>query len=80
VDPTQNPGNYHHPNRYPVDAIIKNTSNGWFYGVPPGSAVRAHIQNIDLVPSHDRALSPSEALQRDEERDARHHRHSHPRV
>lgn len=76
--------NYHHhqiiPQRYPVDAVIKNTSNGWFYGIPPGSAVRAHIQNIDLVPTHDRALSPSDALRLDEERDAHHHRNSHPRV
>lgn len=71
-----------HPtaNRYPVDAVIKNTSNGWFYGIPPGAAVRAHIQNIDLVPNHDRALSPSEALRLDEERDAILHRNSHPRV
>lgn len=73
------PENPHSPpphNSYP-DAIIRNTSNGWFYGVPPGSALRAHIQNIDLVPTHDRALSPSEALRLDEERDARHHRTSH---
>lgn len=76
--PTPDPGNYHQPSHYP-DAIIKNTSNGWFYGVPPGSSVRAHIQNIDLVPTHDRALSPGEALQRDEERDARHHQHHHHR-
>lgn len=76
VDPNRYPAD---PNRYPVDAVIKNTSNGWFYGIPPGAAVRAHIQNIDLVPTHDRALSPSEALRLDEERDA-HHRNSHPRV
>jgi hypothetical protein len=73
VPSTQNPAlNFQNPNRYPVDAVIKNTGNGWFYGIPPGSAVRAHIQNIDL--SQDRALSPSEALRRDEERDSRHHR------
>lgn len=75
VHSTQSPaGNFQNPNHHPVEAVIKNTSNGWFYGIPPGSAVRAHIQNIDLVPTHDRALSPSEALQRDEERDSRHHR------
>lgn len=67
------------PEYYSPAAVIKNTSNGWFYGIPPGSPLRAHIQNIDLVPSHDRALSPSEALRLDEERDA-HHRLSHPRV
>jgi Insect cuticle protein len=71
--------NYHHQHQAPVDAVIKNTSNGWFYGVPPGSSLRAHIQNIDLVPTHDRALSPSEALRRDEERDARQHRNHHHR-
>lgn len=66
------------PSPYPGDGVVKNTSSGWFYGIPPGSALRAHIQNIDLVPTHDRALSPSEALQLDEERDAQHHRRPHP--
>lgn len=75
--PTQHPPP---PEYYSPVAVIKNTSNGWFYGIPPGSALRAHIQNIDLVPSHDRALSPSEALRLDEERDAHHRRLSHPRV
>lgn len=74
------PHQYHRQHHQaPVEAVIKNTSNGWFYGVPPGSSLRAHIQNIDLVPTHDRALSPSEALRRDEERDALHHRHHHRR-
>lgn len=93
--PTQGPLQAYGPTHAPVQAfgptqhppppeyyspVIKNTSNGWFYGVPPGSALRAHIQNIDLVPTHDRALSPSEALRLDEERDAHHRRLSHPRV
>lgn len=36
-----------------------------------GGTIRAHIQNIDLVPVHERAISPSEALKRDEETEAR---------
>lgn len=55
-------------------------SSGWFYGLAPGAGKRAHIQNIDLM--HERAPSPSEALRRDEERDAyqtlpQHHQHQH---
>lgn len=42
-----------------------------------GGVFRAHIQSIDLVPAHERALSPSEALRIDEERDAHHNQHSH---
>lgn len=36
-----------------------------------GGTIRAHIQNIDLIPVHERAISPSEALKRDEETEAR---------
>lgn len=58
------------------DAPVRNNAQ-WFYGLAPGAGKRAHIQNIDLVPYHERALSPSEALRRDEEREAyhRHQRH-----
>lgn len=56
-----------------------SASSGWFYGLAPGAGKRAHIQNIDLV--QERALSPSEALRRDEEREAYHahpeHRQTH---
>lgn len=45
-----------------------DASSGWFYGLAPGAGKRAHIQNIDLI--QERALSPSEALRRDEEREA----------
>ncbi|CRK95811.1 CLUMA_CG009263, isoform A [Clunio marinus] len=75
---------HYHPHPEATNALIQNTSNGWFYGIPPGAAVRAHIQNIDLIPTHNRALSPSEALRLDEEREAsrhyRSHQNSHPRV
>lgn len=50
------------------DAPVRNNAQ-WFYGIAAGAAKRAHIQNIDLVPYNERALSPSEALRRDEERE-----------
>ena len=43
--------------------IIKNVGTKYF-SLPPGHAVRAHIQNIDLIPYGDRKLSPSEALEK----------------
>ncbi|KAG5678108.1 hypothetical protein PVAND_007809 [Polypedilum vanderplanki] len=52
----------------PVNA--GTASSGWFFGLAPGAGKRAHIQNIDLIAAHERALSPSEALRRDEEREA----------
>ncbi len=53
-------------------APVRNNA-GWFYGIAPGAGKRAHIQNIDLVPFNERALSPSEALRRDEEQEAYHY-------
>ncbi|XP_058463109.1 uncharacterized protein LOC131437646 isoform X2 [Malaya genurostris] len=44
--------------------IIKNVGD-WYVGLAPGASVRAHIQNIDLLPYGGRAPSPSEALRRD---------------
>lgn len=44
--------------------VIKNVGQSHF-GIPPGQAVRAHIQNIDLTSFGDRILSPSEALEKD---------------
>jgi hypothetical protein len=69
--------NYHTipPQSAVGDAPVRNNA-GWFYGIAPGAGKRAHIQNIDLVPINERALSPSEALRRDEEREA-YHRQSH---
>ncbi|XP_055847051.1 uncharacterized protein LOC129912706 [Episyrphus balteatus] len=45
--------------------IIKNVGK-WYIGLPPGQSVRAHVQNIDILPIGGRTLSPSEALRRDE--------------
>lgn len=47
--------------------LIKNAGD-WFVGLPPGSAVRAHVQSIDLLPLGGRPPSPSDALRRDEQR------------
>ncbi|XP_055911908.1 uncharacterized protein LOC129945949 [Eupeodes corollae] len=45
--------------------LIKNVGK-WYIGLPPGQSVRAHVQNIDILPIGGRTLSPSEALRRDE--------------
>lgn len=50
--------------------IVKNVGD-WYVGLPPGSAVRAHVQNIDLLPLGGRQPSPSEALRLDEKRSRR---------
>lgn len=47
--------------------IVKNVGN-WYVGLPPGAAVRAHVQNIDLLPLGDRPISPGDALRQDEQR------------
>lgn len=47
--------------------LIKNAGE-WYVGLPPGSAVRAHVQSIDLLPLGGRPPSPSDALRRDEQR------------
>ncbi|ETN64936.1 hypothetical protein AND_003298 [Anopheles darlingi] len=44
--------------------IIKNVGD-WYVGLAPGASVRAHIQNIDLLPYGGRAPSPGDALRRD---------------
>lgn len=75
--PSYLPTTVHSPT-LPTETIIKNKSGQWYYGIPPGGTVRARIQNIDLIAANERALSPSEALRRDEERDAQH-KNSHPR-
>lgn len=51
--------------RHRDSTLIRNMGN-WFIGLPPGGTVRAHVHNIDLVPLGGRAISPSEALKRDE--------------
>ncbi|XP_073843854.1 cuticular protein 73D [Musca autumnalis] len=46
--------------------VIKNVGK-WYIGLPPGQSVRAHVQNIDILPlGGRRVLSPSEALRQDE--------------
>lgn len=54
--------------------IITNTGDTILFrsGILPGASARAHVQNIDLKPyGDDGALSPSEALRRDERRSLR---------
>jgi len=52
--------------RHRDSTVIKNVGK-WYVGLPPGQSVRAHVQNIDLVPLGGRVnLSPSEALRQDE--------------
>ncbi|KAH8406886.1 hypothetical protein KR222_010047, partial [Zaprionus bogoriensis] len=52
--------------RHQDSTVIRNVGK-WYVGLPPGQSVRAHVQNIDLVPLGGRvSLSPSEALRQDE--------------
>lgn len=50
------------------DSTIVTNVGKWFVGLPPGTAVRAHVQNIDLLPLGSRTQSPSDALRKDEQR------------
>lgn len=51
--------------------IITNSGSS-FFGIPPGASARAHVQNIDLKPFGEQgAISPSDALRRDERRSHR---------
>lgn len=45
--------------------IIKNVGS-WYVGLPPGVAVRAHVQNIDLLPAGQGVESPGQAARRDD--------------
>ncbi|XP_030080782.1 RNA-binding protein cabeza [Drosophila hydei] len=52
--------------RHRDSTIIRNVGK-WYVGLPPGQSVRAHVQNIDILPLGGRiTLSPSEALRQDE--------------
>ncbi|XP_017486755.1 PREDICTED: uncharacterized protein LOC108375170 [Rhagoletis zephyria] len=52
--------------RHRDSTVIKNVGK-WYIGLPPGHSVRAHVQNIDLLPLGGRRVpSPSEALRQDE--------------
>ncbi|XP_014371753.2 uncharacterized protein LOC106721345 [Papilio machaon] len=46
----------------PGTTIIKNIGKKYF-GIPPGVAVRAHVQSIDLYPFGPKPISPSEAIE-----------------
>lgn len=46
----------------------RGNTGDWYVGLPPGSAVRAHIQSIDLLPLGGRPPSSSDALRRDKQR------------
>lgn len=55
--------------------IIHNTGDTILFrsGILPGATARAHVQNIDLKPyGDDGAISPSEALRRDERKSLQH--------
>lgn len=45
--------------------IIKNVGS-WYVGLPPGVAVRAHVQNIDLLPAGHGVESPGQAAKRED--------------
>uniref|UniRef100_A0A1A9W7H6 Cuticle protein 6 n=1 Tax=Glossina brevipalpis TaxID=37001 RepID=A0A1A9W7H6_9MUSC len=52
--------------RHRDSTVIKNVGK-WYIGLPPGQSVRAHVQNIDVIPLGGRRVpSPSEALRQDE--------------
>lgn len=53
---------------YRQDSTLIKNAGDWYVGLPPGSAVRAHVQSIDLLPLGGRPPSPSDALRRDEQR------------
>lgn len=60
------------PKRDRGGSTIITNSGDTFFGIPPGASARAHVQNIDLKPfGEDGAISPSEALRRDERRSLR---------
>lgn len=49
----------------PGTTIIKNIGKKYF-GIPPGVAVRAHVQSIDLYPFGPKPISPSEAIENEQ--------------
>lgn len=53
-----------------IGTVITNSGDTYF-GIAPGASARAHVQNIDLKPWGEEAISPGEALRRDERRSQR---------
>lgn len=51
------------------DSTLISNVGDYYVGLPPGGIVRAHVQNIDLLPLGNRAPSPSDALRKDTEDD-----------
>lgn len=47
------------------ESTITNVGS-WYVGLPPGVAVRAHVQNIDLLPAGQGVESPGQALKRED--------------
>lgn len=58
------------PTNRGIGTVITNSGDTYF-GIAPGASARAHVQNIDLKPWGEEAISPSEALRRDERRSQR---------
>lgn len=66
------PGDSDLPKRDRGFGTIITNSGDTYFGIAPGASARAHVQNIDLKPfGEDGALSPGEALRRDERRSLR---------
>lgn len=66
------PGDSDFPKRDRGFGTIITNSGDTYFGIAPGASARAHVQNIDLKPfGEDGALSPGEALRRDERRSLR---------
>lgn len=53
-------------NKAEDSTVLKNVGD-YYVGLAPGAIVRAHVQNIDLLPLGNRAPSPSDALRKDSE-------------
>lgn len=56
-------------NKKAQDSTVISNVGDYYVGLPPGAIVRAHVQNIDLLPLGNRAPSPSDALRKDSEED-----------
>lgn len=56
-------------NKKAEDSTLLKNVGDYYVGLPPGGVVRAHVQNIDLLPLGNRAPSPSDALRKDTEQD-----------
>nr|XP_018904532.1 PREDICTED: uncharacterized protein LOC109035379 [Bemisia tabaci] len=62
---------YDHSKGYPDERGGGCCGEDKFYGFPPGVAVRAHVQSLDILPYSRRAPSPGEAIEYPFERHSR---------